>query len=139
MRGDGGQGVELALEFARLAAGLGQLGAQVVEGLVTGAFAGGASDGVGDVGVPFSENVGGAVDGGVADAGFAGEVFLGQGSVGVLGLSGQEAGHGGAEFGFGGWGDGHLLVLCEGGGDGFDVVEAGLEGCSTGGWQAAVA
>lgn len=102
VRRDGGQGVELTLEFACLVAGLGQLCTQCGDGVVSGAFIGGASDGVGDVSVPFGEDAGGAVDGGVTDVGFAGEVFLGEGAIGVLGLSGQEAGHGVAEFGFGG-------------------------------------
>jgi hypothetical protein len=139
IRRNSGQGIELALEFACLLAGLGELGSQCGDGVVADPLSGRAADGIWDVDVPFGEDVGGAVDCGVTDTGFTGEVFLGQGAVGVLGLSGQEAGHGGAEFGFGGWGDGQLQVLGEGGGDGLDVVEAGLERGSAGRWKAAVA
>lgn len=92
VRGRRREGVEFAVELRDRGFRLTKLLAECGDRLVPGDFAGGAEDGAGDLGVPLGEDVVGAVDGGVADLGFAGEVLLGEGAVGVQGLAGPAAG-----------------------------------------------
>ncbi|MFJ8510166.1 hypothetical protein [Streptomyces avermitilis] len=72
----------------------------------------------------------------MADLGFAGEVLLGEGAVGVQGLAGQEPGHGLAELGGGLGGHRHHGVtpfLSKCAGDALDVGETNQDGF-TAGW-----
>ncbi|MFC8016277.1 hypothetical protein [Streptomyces cinereoruber] len=88
VRGDGREGVELAVQLCDLLFRFAELAAEGVQFLVSADFAGGPQDLAGDLGVPLGKDVLGPVDGRVADPGLAGQVFLGQGPVGANGFRG---------------------------------------------------
>jgi hypothetical protein len=109
--GHGGEGVEPAVEGGDLLVGVAERCAESGNDVVAGNVAGGWGGGLPGAGVPFLEDRLGAVDGGVADCCFAGEVLLGQGAVGALRGPVEEALHCCAKLGVGGWGDRHVSVL----------------------------
>ncbi|WP_226487661.1 hypothetical protein [Streptomyces parvulus] len=76
VRGNGGEGVELAVQLCDLVFSLAELSTEGADVLVPADFARCPQDLAGNLGIPFGEDVVGAVDSRMADLGLAGESLV---------------------------------------------------------------